>query len=71
VIISGIWYTGANSISIKDFGPGSVITMPADWVHVSGVAAEACAYYTNKAKESSTSTRCIACFWQIAAGFRI
>src|SRR5258705_13474877 len=36
VIISGVWYTGANSTSAKDFGPGSVITMPADWVHVSG-----------------------------------
>ncbi|MGN6735353.1 MAG: cupin domain-containing protein [Candidatus Binatia bacterium] len=36
VIISGIWYTGANAASAKDFGPGSVITMPADWVHVSG-----------------------------------
>ena len=36
VIISGIWYTGPNSTSAKDFGPGSVITMPADWLHVSG-----------------------------------
>ena len=36
VIISGVWYTGANSTSAKNFGPGSVITMPADWVHVSG-----------------------------------
>src|SRR4030095_10964298 len=36
VIISGTWYTGPNSTSAKDFGPGSVITMPADWVHVSG-----------------------------------
>ena len=36
VIISGIWYTGPNSTAAKDFGPGSVITMPADWVHVSG-----------------------------------
>jgi hypothetical protein len=36
VIITGIWYTGSNSTSAKDFGPGSVITMPADWVHVSG-----------------------------------
>jgi quercetin dioxygenase-like cupin family protein len=36
VIISGVWYTGPNSTSAKDFGPGSVITMPADWVHVSG-----------------------------------
>ncbi|HEY7001493.1 MAG TPA: DUF4437 domain-containing protein [Candidatus Udaeobacter sp.] len=36
VIISGVWYTGPNSTSAKDFGPGSVITMPADWIHVSG-----------------------------------
>jgi len=36
VIISGIWYTGPNSTAAKDFGPGSVITMPADWLHVSG-----------------------------------
>jgi quercetin dioxygenase-like cupin family protein len=36
VIISGVWYTGPNSTSAKDFGPGSVVTMPADWVHVSG-----------------------------------
>jgi len=36
VIIRGIWYTGSNSNSAKDFGPGSVITMPANWVHVSG-----------------------------------
>jgi len=36
VIIRRIWYTGSNSTSAKDFGPGSVITMPADWVHVSG-----------------------------------
>ena len=36
VIISGAWYTGPNSSSAKDFGPGSVVTMPADWVHVSG-----------------------------------
>jgi hypothetical protein len=36
VIIRGIWYTGSNSTSAKNFGPGSVITMPADWLHVSG-----------------------------------
>jgi quercetin dioxygenase-like cupin family protein len=36
VIISGVWYTGPSSNSAKDLGPGSVITMPADWVHVSG-----------------------------------
>jgi hypothetical protein len=36
VIISGVWYTGANTASAKDFGPGSVVIMPRDWVHVSG-----------------------------------
>jgi len=36
VIISGVWYTGANTSSAKDFGPGSVVIMPGDWLHVSG-----------------------------------
>ena len=36
VIISGVWYTGPDSASAKDFGPGSVVIMPANWVHVSG-----------------------------------
>jgi quercetin dioxygenase-like cupin family protein len=36
VIISGVWYTGVDAASAKDFGPGSVVVMPADWVHVSG-----------------------------------
>ena len=36
VIIQGVLYTGVNSGAAKDFGPGSVIVMPADWVHVSG-----------------------------------
>lgn len=36
VIISGIWYTGRDSASAKDFGPGSIVIMPANWVHVSG-----------------------------------
>jgi hypothetical protein len=36
VIISGVWYTGADSASARDFGPGSIIVMPAHWVHVSG-----------------------------------
>jgi hypothetical protein len=36
VIISGVWYTGADAASAKDFGAGSVVVMPADWVHVSG-----------------------------------
>ena len=36
VIIQGVLYTGANLAAAKDFGPGSVIVLPADWVHVSG-----------------------------------
>ena len=36
VIISGVWYTGADTASAKDFGPGSVVTMPANWLHASG-----------------------------------
>ena len=46
VIVSGIWYTGPSSTSAKDFGPGSVITMPADWIHVSGCrAGSECVFY--------------------------
>ena len=46
VIISGVWYTGRDSASAKDFGPGSVIVMPADWVHVSGCRAGSdCVFY--------------------------
>lgn len=36
VIISGVWYTGTDAASARDFGPGSVVMMPTDWVHVSG-----------------------------------
>ncbi len=36
VIIQGVLYTGVNLAAARDFGPGSVIVMPADWVHVSG-----------------------------------
>ena len=46
VIISGVWYTGPDPASAKDFGPGSVIVMPADWVHVSGCRAGSdCVFY--------------------------
>jgi len=46
VIISGVWYTGADTASAKDFGPGSVVVMPADWVHVSGCRAGSdCVFY--------------------------
>ena len=46
VIISGVWYTGVDSASARDFGPGSVIVMPANWVHVSGCRAGSdCVFY--------------------------
>src|SRR5712692_10286555 len=31
VIISGVLYTGADAASAKDFGPGSIVMMPANW----------------------------------------
>jgi hypothetical protein len=46
VIISGVWYTGPDAASAKDFGPGSVIVMPGNWVHVSGCRAGSdCVFY--------------------------
>ena len=39
VMISGTWYTGVDAASAKDFGPGSVVRMPTNWVHVSGCRA--------------------------------
>ena len=46
VIISGILYIGADAASAKDFGPGSVVMMPADWLHVSGCRAGSdCVFY--------------------------
>ena len=46
VIISGVWYTGATEASARDFGPGSVVVMPGDWVHVSGCRAGSdCLFY--------------------------
>jgi quercetin dioxygenase-like cupin family protein len=46
VIISGVWYTGADAGSARDFGPGSVVMMPANWVHVSGCRAGTdCVFY--------------------------
>jgi hypothetical protein len=46
VIISGVWYTGTDIASAKDFGPGSVVRMPAHWVHVSGCrAGSECVFY--------------------------
>ena len=46
VIISGVWYTGADAASAREFGPGSVVMMPANWVHVSGCRAGSdCVFY--------------------------
>ena len=46
VIISGVWYTGVDGASARDFGPGSVVMMPANWVHVSGCRAGSdCVFY--------------------------
>jgi hypothetical protein len=46
VIISGVWYTGPNAASAKDFGPGSVVMMPANWLHVSGCRSGSdCVFY--------------------------
>ena len=36
VVISGVLYVGPDAASAKDFGPGSMIVLPADWMHVSG-----------------------------------
>lgn len=47
VIISGVWYTGTTDpASARDFGPGSIVVMPANWVHVSGCRAGSdCVFY--------------------------
>lgn len=46
VIISGVWYTGADGASAKDFGPGSIVVMPGNWVHVSGCRSGSdCVFY--------------------------
>jgi quercetin dioxygenase-like cupin family protein len=46
VIVSGVWYTGADAASVRDFGPGSIVIMPANWPHVSGCrAGSECVFY--------------------------
>jgi hypothetical protein len=46
VIVKGVWYTGADTASAKDFGPGSIVLMPGNWVHVSGCRPGAeCVFY--------------------------
>jgi quercetin dioxygenase-like cupin family protein len=36
VVISGLWYAGADMASAKNFGPGSVVVIPPNVPHVSG-----------------------------------
>lgn len=46
VIISGVWYTGTDAATAKDFGPGSIVLMPGNWTHVSGCRAGSdCVFY--------------------------
>ena len=46
VIISGVWYTGTDAATAKDFGPGSIVLMPGNWKHVSGCRAGSdCVFY--------------------------
>ena len=46
IIITGVWYTGADDASAKDFGPGSIVVMPGNWVHVSGCRSGSdCVFY--------------------------
>jgi ChrR Cupin-like domain len=63
VIISGTWYTGPNAAAAKDFGPGSVIVMPVDWVHVSGCrsGSECVLYQEGKGKFDFQTRRASAC----------
>ena len=46
VIISGVLYAGKDAASARDLGPGSIVMMPANWVHVSGCRAGSdCVFY--------------------------
>jgi quercetin dioxygenase-like cupin family protein len=46
VVIKGLWYAGPDMASAKNFGPGSVIVIPAKLPHVSGCRAGTdCVFY--------------------------
>lgn len=46
VIVRGVWYTGTDAGSARDFGPGSIVVMPANWPHVSGCrTGSECVFY--------------------------
>ncbi len=46
VIISGTWYCGPEGAPPRNYGPGSVVLMPAGWHHVSGCRPGAdCVFY--------------------------
>jgi len=60
VVIRGNWYAGADMASAKDFGPGSVIVIPAKWPHVSGCRAgggDCVFYHEGKGKFDYTPVR--------------
>lgn len=55
VIISGVWFTGRDAASARDFGPGSVIIMPAGWTRVRGCRPGSDCVFTRRAKGNSIS----------------
>ena len=52
VVISGLWYAGPDMASARNFGPGSVIVVPANVVHVSGCrhGSDCVFYHTGRGK---------------------
>jgi len=59
VVISGLWYAGADMASAKDFVAGSVIVIPPHWPHVSGCrpGSDCVFYHEGKGKFDSTPVR--------------
>ena len=59
VVISGLWYAGADMASAKDFVAGSVIVIPPHWPHVSGCrpGSDCVFYHEGKGKFDSTPLR--------------
>ena len=59
VVISGLWYAGADIASAKDFAAGSVIVIPPHWPHVSGCrpGSDCVFYHEGKGKFDSTPAR--------------
>ncbi len=59
VVISGLWYAGADMASAKNFESGSVIVIPPHWPHVSGCrpGSDCVFYHEGKGKFDSTLVR--------------